>query len=302
MAYQRLEITRPKGTNSDLSPYELPNDIWSDTSNVNFRNYRTNREVGYDQVFPALSIQPLFTIPWTDYSTNYWFYADETSIYRSEGTTQVDVTREVAAVKVPYTADFSTGWTGTAFNGALILNNGVDAPQYFDVTSSNMDDLTAWPASYRAAVVRPYKNYLVAMDVTNNLGERYPLLVKWSDSADAGTVPASWDHTDPTTQAGESVLPDTEGRIIDGRTLSDNFIIYKADSVWAMQFIGGNYVFSFRKIFSDIGALSRDCVVEFDGKHFVIGTGDVYIHDGSTKQSVISNIVKNKLFTQINAD
>jgi hypothetical protein len=303
MAYKRLEITRPTGVNIDLSPYELPNEVWSEAVNVNFRNHRTNREVGYAQVFPDLDIQPLFVIPWTDYNTPYWYYADEESIYRTEGTAQLDVTRESAPdVKDPYNASLSNGWTGSIFNGALIMNNGTDAPQYFDVSSSNMQDLTAWPADYKCASIRPFKNYLVALDITNNLGERYPTMVKWSASADAGEVPQSWDETDPTKQAGDTVLPDTEGRCIDGLALNDSFIIYKNDSIWAMQNIGGNFVFSFRKIFSDIGILGKDCAAEFDGKHFVVGVGDVFVHDGSSKQSVITNVVKRKLYTQINSD
>ena len=296
MPYKRLEITRPKGINIDLSPYELPNDVWSEGMNINFRNFRTNRDEGYKQVFPNLTIQPLFAIPWTDFNLPYWFYANETAIYRTEGTSQVDVTRLSGA----YTGSFDDGWTGSVFNGALVMHNNEDAPQFFDVTSSQMVDLTAWPTDYQAAVVRPFKNYLIALDIVKQTGERFPTMVKWSDAADAGAVPQSWDETDPTTQAGENVLPDTEGRAIEGMALNDSFFIYKGDSVWAMQFIGGNFVFSFRKVFNDKGILARDCVAEFEGKHFVVGVSDVWVHDGTTQRSIISNKVKDKLYTQIN--
>lgn len=296
MAYQRLEITRPKGINVDLSPYELPNDVWSSGININFRNFRTNRELGYSQVFPDLDIQPLFAHTWTDFNTVFWFYSDLVSIFRTEGTSQVDVTRLSGA----YTGTFTDGWTGSVFNGAMVMTNGVDAPQFYDVASSEFADLTAWPTDFTASVVRPFKNYLVALDITDNVGERFPTLVKWSDSADAGEVPQSWDETDPATQAGENALPDSEGRCLEGLALNDSFFIYKSDSVWAMQFIGGNFIFSFRKIFNDRGILGQDCVVEFEGKHFVVGVSDVYIHDGSTKTSVINNKFKKKLFSQIN--
>ncbi len=298
MPYTRLEVSRPKGLNIDLSPYELPNEVWSDGVNVNFRNFRTNRSLGYEQVFPTASVKPLFAIPWTDFNVPYWFYADETSIKRTEGANEVDVTRNAG----PYTGDFEGGWSGSVFNGALVMNNGQDAPQFFNVTSSKMADLTGWPTDYTCGVVRPFKNYLISLDVTKLGGNRFPTMVKWSDAADAGAVPGSWDETDPTTQAGENVLPDTEGRCIDGLALNDSFMIYKGDSVWAMQFIGGNFIFSFRKVFNDAGILSKDCAVEFEGKHFVVGFDDVYVHDGTSKQSIISNRVRTKLFTQINKD
>ena len=295
MPYKRLEITRPKGINIDLSPYELPNELWSEGINVDFRNFRTNRSLGYRQVFSNTTVSPLFTVAWTDFNLPYWFYANETAIYRTEGTTNSDVTRTSGA----YTGTYASGWTGNVFNGALIMNNATDSPQFFDVSSSLMTDLTAWPTSYVCGVVRPYKNYLISMDITKGNGERFPTMVKWSDSADAGDVPQSWDETNPTTQAGENVLPDTEGRCIDGLALNDSFFIYKGDSVWAMQFIGGNFIFSFRKVFNDAGVLGKDCVVEFEGKHFVVGVNDVYVHDGTSKQSVISNQIKKKLYSQI---
>tara|TARA_R110000851_G_scaffold12690_1_gene43980 strand:+ start:1793 stop:3337 length:1545 start_codon:yes stop_codon:yes gene_type:complete len=295
MPYKRLEITRPKGINIDLSPYELPNELWSEGINVDFRNFRTNRSLGYRQVFSNTTVSPLFTVAWTDFNLPYWFYANETAIYRTEGTTNSDVTRTSGA----YTGTYASGWTGNVFNGALIMNNATDSPQFFDVSSSLMADLTAWPTSYVCGVVRPYKNYLISMDITKGNGERFPTMVKWSDSADAGDVPQSWDETNPTTQAGENVLPDTEGRCIDGLALNDSFFIYKGDSVWAMQFIGGNFIFSFRKVFNDAGVLGKDCVVEFEGKHFVVGVNDVYVHDGTSKQSVISNQIKKKLYSQI---
>ena len=37
-----------------------------------------------------------------------------------------------------------------------------------------------------------------------------------------------------------------------------------------MNYIGGNLVFSFQKLFNDTGILSRNCAVEFDSKHFVV--------------------------------
>ena len=34
--------------------------------------------------------------------------------------------------------------------------------------------------------------------------------------------------------------------------------------------MGGNLVFSFQKLFNDTGVLTRNCVAEFEGKHFVV--------------------------------
>ena len=303
MPYQRIEVTRPKGVNSDLSSYELPNEVWSGANNVNFRKHRTNRGLGYSSIISQGSVQPLIAVPWTDYNLPYWFYASEDKIYRTNGTTHENVTRQSGGVDVDYTGTFDDGWTSSSFNGALLFNNATDAPQFYNATSSKMADLTAWPANWTCGVIRPFKNYLIALDIVNDVGEGFQSMVKWSDAAPVGGVPASWDPVDPAVQAGYNILPDTSGRCIEGKALNDTFFIYKTDAVWGMQLIGGNFVFSFRKIFSDdTGILGRDCVTEFDGKHFVVGVSDVYVHDGTTKKSVITNQIRDELYTQIHPD
>ena len=303
MPYKKVEVSRPRGVNIDLSPYELPNEIWSSVSNIDFDNHRTNRALGYEAVFVTPAVTPIIAVPWTDYTAPYWFYASEDKIYRTDGNTNTNVTRQTAGSDVDYTGDYEDGWTSSIFNGALIMNNRQDAPQFYSPASSKMADLTAWPTNWTTGVVRPFKNYLVALDVVNNNGEAFPSMVKWSDTAPLGGIPASWDPVDPAVQAGYNILPDTAGRCIDGLALNDTFFIYKSDAVWAMQFIGGNFIFSFRKVFSDdTGILSRDCVTEFDGKHFVVGVSDVYVHDGTSKKSVITSKMSKALYTQINPD
>ena len=57
MAYKKIEIKRPRGINLDLSPYAMPNEIWSDGSNVTFRQAKTNVALGYSEVTALNMIQ-----------------------------------------------------------------------------------------------------------------------------------------------------------------------------------------------------------------------------------------------------
>lgn len=311
MPFKKIEVTRPRGINTDLSPYEMPNELWSNGNNVDFNGARVNVALGYKMVMASspLSAIPKHAVAFKDGSTDYWYYAGDTKIYKTDGTNHDNVTRQTNAVDVDYTPEFNTvtgarqhtGWTSNVFNGALLFNNGYDLPQVYDTTGSKMEDLTAWPPSDRCGVLRPFKNYLIALDINDN-GNRRPTMVRWSDTAPLGGVPASWDSTDPASQAGYNILPDTQGQVVEGMALGDTFFIYKNDAVWAMQFIGGNFVFSFRKVFSDAGILAKDCVAEYDNKHFVIGVDDVYVHDGTTKKSVISNKMHDFFYNDINTE
>lgn len=309
MPFKKIEVTRPRGINSDLSPYEMPNELWSNGNNIDFNGARVNVALGYQRVMSnsPLSAIPKHAIDFRDGSTNYWYYAGDTKIYRTDGTNHTNVTRQTNSVDVDYTPEFNTitdarqhtGWTSNVFNGALLLNNGYDLPQVYDTTTSKMIDLSHWPSTDKCGVLRPFKNYLVALDITEGSNRR-PTMVRWSDTAPLGGVPTSWTAVDASSQAGYNILPDTQGQVVDGKALGDTFFIYKNDAVWAMQFIGGNFVFSFRKVFSDAGILAKDCVVEYDNKHFVIGVDDIYVHDGTTKKSVISNKMHDFFYNDIN--
>jgi len=311
MPFKKIEVTRPRGINSDLSPYEMPNELWSNGNNVDFKGARVNVALGYQRV---MSSSPLGTIPkhavaFREGSTDYWYYAGDTKIYKTDGTNHTNVTRQTDDADVDYTPEFNTGtgarqhngWTSNVFNGALLLNNGYDLPQVYDDSTGKMINLTAWPSTDKCGVIRPFKNYLIALDI-NEDGTRRPTMVRWSDTAPLGDVPQSWVSTDPASQAGYNILPDTQGQVVDGKALGDTFFIYKNDAVWAMQFIGGNFVFSFRKVFSDAGILAKDCVAEYDNKHFVIGVDDIYVHDGTTKKSVISNKMHDFFYNDINTE
>jgi hypothetical protein len=318
MAYKKIEIKNPREINLDRSPYTMPNEIWSNGDHVNFREGKTNVSLGTKIIYgwtgespssPAngdMEDDPITGITWTDFDSSYIFYALHDKIYRvNTSGSHVNVTRKSLTVPTlddPYTGDYDDGWTATIFNGALLFNNTVDLPQFYNESTSEMEDLPNWNTNERCGVIRPFKNYLIALDIYDtSTSDAYPNKVLWSDTAPVGGIPASWDTGDPAVQAGYNILPDTQGRAIDGHALGDTFFIYKTDAVWAMQFIGGNLVFSFRKVFSDgSGILAKECVTEFDGKHFVVGVNDVYIHDGTSKKSVISNKMRKAFYSQIN--
>ena len=46
MDYERTEVVQPSGIVKDLSPFEMPPNIWSDGDNINFRRGRTNSDAG----------------------------------------------------------------------------------------------------------------------------------------------------------------------------------------------------------------------------------------------------------------
>lgn len=294
MAVQRVEVKNPVGMNYDLAPADLPPNVWSSVRNVSFVNGKSSKCQGYSSVFGTTPANVSYLLQSIQAGNVYWYEATPTKIFRTTGTVHTDLTKA--------SGDYTSGrWNGTVLNDVIILNNSINNPQCLRVSDAKFLDLPNWPATAKASVVRSYKNYLIALDVTKS-GTKYDTMVKWSAPADPGQVPSTWDETDPTNDAGEYSIAGIGGAIVDGSALRNSFIIYKEGSVHSMTYVGGVFVFSFRSLFEDVGILSQNCVAEFDGNHFVVGQGDVYVHNGVQKKSVIHDKMRNYLFSQIRSD
>lgn len=288
------------GINLEKSPAELPPEAWSDGLNVQFIDGAVCSAQDAAVVIPSTPINFHSAVPGPLTSTNgaSWLFGGAAAVYAYITDTLTDVTRVAGA----YTGSAGDRWTGGVLGGVTVLTNGVDRPQCWltPVATQKLTDLPNWPATAIAGSIRPYKQFLVALDITKG-SVRYPTLVKWSHPADPGTYPVSWNEADTTKDAGEYPLSETAGYCIDCVPLRDTNVIYKTDSVWSMQYIGGVYVFRFVKLFGDFGIPNRDCAIEYqNGKHFVFTGNDLVVHDGQVAQSIASGRMR-KLLQKLTA-
>ena len=293
------------GVNKDLSQHELPPAAWTDARNVRFLDGYAYQFYGHGEVYNSPSIVPRHLIPVVVGTQRYWIYAGLAKAYAvtiSGGVAvHTNLTRQSGGVDQDYSAQ-PNSWTSTLLGGIPILNNGIDPPQQWDLNLANrMTALANWPANTTCKVLRGYKNFLVALNVTK-AGANFPFMVKWSHPAEPGGVPLTWDPADATKDAGEADLAEGYDPIVDGLQLRDAFMIYKEASVWRMDYVGGPYVFRFSKVLGTSGAMNRNCVVEVDGWHFVLTGSDVIIHDGQSAQSVLDKQTRRWLFQNIDVD
>jgi hypothetical protein len=294
-----FQVLNPKGMIKDTNNTVLPNDYFSHTQNARFEDGAAKKVLGEDQVFGTPTVAPYFSLNWTTGANSYWFYAGSAKIYRYDGSNHTDFTRASGG-------DYSTNltgvgnWVGSIFNGLPILCNGVDDPQCLANTGANaFSDLTNWPSNTTCKVIRPYKSYLIALNLTES-SSSLPNKVRWGNSAENLSLPSTWTAA-ADNDAGSVTLGDAGDFIIDGFPLKQSFVIYKENTTYLMNFIGGNLVFSFQKLFDDSGVLSRNCVAEYNGNHFVVTNGDIIIHNGVKKQSIATNVVKRTFFEEIDS-
>jgi hypothetical protein len=284
------------GLNLDGAPEELALGVSSAGANMRFRAGFAERFKGMAAVYTTPLVTPYHIAHYTVGTTRNVVYAGIQKTYADDGTTQTDITN------ANNTGGIGDRWCGFVFNGVYVQNNGVDAPQFWGgSTGANLADLTAWPLNYKAGFLRPFKNYLVAGDVTR-AGTRERGTILWSHIADPGTIPTSWDISDATKDAGDVSLSETNGTLIDALPLGDMNVIYKDDSLYYQQSIGSVQIFRFGRLPGDTGLLARGCVVSIPPGHVYLTPGfDVVLHNGQGPQSIIDGKMRTWLRNNLNA-
>ena len=311
MALIPLENAGQTGIVQDIQPWQLPINAWSDGNNVRMEHGSVHKCKGYSSVMATCPIAPYHVVYLKDASGNkYWIACGLAAVhvYDVGATTWSDITRSAGA----YAATASEGWTSTVIGGVVILNNFIDAPQFWAITAATglpstatvLADLTNWTSTDRCKSMRAFRSFLVSLNIEDkSVGVlKQSRVVKWSTEAAIQTVPSSWDENDATVDAGEYELADTKGAILDGLPLRDTFMIYKDDAVYSMTYVGTPFIFSFRQLSPSVGILSKNCVAEFDGGHFLFGNGDLYLNDGQKITSLLPHKMRDHVFSILDGD
>ncbi len=148
------------------------------------------------------------------------------------------------------------------------------------------------PVKTIAGVIRSFNNILVAGNLketdTVQTGGVYKTIrnltgvVRTSDVAAPGALPQNWNpFAGGANTADEFTLSDTS-TIKDLVGLQGNLYIYTTTSIHAMRLTGNALApVSFAPVTSQYGCQTTDGVVEFDGRHLVVGSNDIYLFSGN---------------------
>lgn len=324
MANLPLRTLGEVGVIADANPYDLPLNAYSDCNNVVFNEGRISRAPVFKQLFPAIRS----ALSWDD-ATGDW-NSDTNTYQAAQGTSPSDARfvgsfADPSEGEVVFVCDadntirsYQAGLpaiigTGTVTNDApwshaqvsglsFLAREGMKPMVRNIITDTEYSALgNDWGEADTAAVVRPYLDFAIMLNVTKG-AQSYPTMVKWCNplqySLPVGDI--AWDPTNTNYVAGENILGDLRTSIRDGLVLGNMFILYAQDQVWMMEYTGSDYVFNFRRLFPTGGIINTNCVVEVEGKHYVFGDNDIYVHDGSSMQSIAVNRVRRHIFKTLN--
>lgn len=311
------------GVIPDANPYDLPPNAFSNCSNVVFDEKRVQRSPVFKQLFPSVRSQ-------LSYDDSTGSYDSQTTSYETAQGSPATNVRYVNSYQDPSTGEvvlicdndgavrtypngtlqFATPVTGTLVTNdepwshaqvagkSFLARRGMTPYVRWIGVESEYTYLEGdWPSTDTANVVRGFLDYAILLGVTKS-GTEYPTMVKWSNPIGYAddTEDINWDPSNPNYVAGENVLGDLKTSIRDGLQLGNVFVIYAQDQVWLMEYTGSSYVFNFRRLFPTGGIINTNCVCEVEGKHFVFGENDIYMHDGNTKKSIADGRVRRKVY------
>ena len=162
----------------------------------------------------------------------------------------------------------------------------------------------------RAGIIRAFGDLLVAGNLTETNGagmviRRLPGVIRTSDIAPLGTIPQNWNPFYTGTGTADEFFLSSTGIVQEMVPLQGYMVIYTNTSIHILQPTNNPAVpFSIQNVTYEYGCQTFGAVREFDGKHLVIGSNDIYLfggHPGSI-QSIAEGRVRDYFFSNINPE
>lgn len=283
------------GVVTDVDPYNLPINGFTRGKNVRFHEGKVTHGPVFRDVAPNYSIggNPKF-VHGVQSATGY-----DTVLVVKDTFEIIEFSNGTWSGRKSVTSTNATNEiTATSLANVTYVNRSDSIPVHRDNSTNTFTNLPNWPSTLRATSLRSFGDFLIALNTTEG-GTEHRNRVRFSTTAFSNQVPSTWDETDVTESAGFNDLVQMKTPIVDGATLGSNFLIYSSDQVWLMEFVGGSFIFNFRKLFDDAGVIGQNCIVEVEGKHYVFDFDDIYITDGNSRKSICDGRVRDYIFNGI---
>lgn len=129
-----------------------------------------------------------------------------------------------------------------------------------------------------------------------------PGVVRISDVASAGSIPNNWNPYSTGVSTAEEFQLSSTGEIKDMADLQGNLVIYSDRSIHTISRTNSPLAPYISSVVSEsYGALSIDCVKNFNGIHIVVGSNDIYQFSGhpASIKSISTDRVKSTFFDRL---
>ena len=299
-------MTRPvflplklSGLSLDLDPEDVAPDRWTRGRNVYFKNGELHRVDGINKIFG----NTLFPVEITWYvdtgAQEWWLYASGSGVGVTDGAgTHYNLTPTGWGPIIKKNYCFSAG----DLNSLPWLNHPERGPYWWDANPANkLQKLPGWPANWLAYWMVGHKNFLLALNIDTGAGLAESQ-VSWSTSADPGQVPTTWVPS-PTNDAGDYTFATPGGPLVGAISIRDQLFVSKANATYALQYVGGQFVFQGRDVFPSMGLYGPNAVIERNNMVYQLtGRGALIRHDGTAVDNILTALAEEYLGDTMNAE
>jgi hypothetical protein len=189
------------------------------------------------------------------------------------------------------------GWDVTQFGSKMILANGQNKLQSYDLSSSvYVTDLAA--AAPTAKYVTVVRDFVVAANDATDANKVY-----WSDINDE----TDWTPS-AASQSDTQLLPD--GGDITGLAGGEYGLIFLERAIYRMSYTGSPFFFQFDAISRSLGCISNGSIAQYGGLTYFLADDGFYVCDGQSVKGIgvekvnrwfFDNAVPGEIFTDMSA-
>ena len=186
------------------------------------------------------------------------------------------------------------GYTGTnrwefaVFGNNILATNKSEAIQQ----AAPSADFAAIATAPKASIIDTAAGFVMALDFDDG-----------TDTPDGWFCSGLYDQTlwtpSAATQCANGRLVDTPGRLTAGRALGNDFVAYKADSMYLGRYAGPPIIWTWQRVPGNIGCSAKKGVVVAENRHYFVGPSDFYVFDG-TEPVAIGEPVREWFFSRLN--
>lgn len=134
------------------------------------------------------------------------------------------------------------------------------------------------PIDVRAGVVVTPERFVFALGADGD-----DRLIRWSDQENPTIWTPAIDN-----QAGDQQLA-TPGKLLGGRRGRGETLLWTSADMWVARFIGGAFIYTFDRVGTGCGPISRQAMAVVDGRAFWMGSGSWFLYNGFV-QPVLSEV------------
>lgn len=248
------------GIVKSLNPLQTP--LWLEGSNVIFEDGMVRKGRGFAAAFSSVGVNPVRGIKaLNDAGINRMAWGDYQKLYDWSGASVNSSTTTFSGQKDESSTAPATSWSLETWGSWMVAANGLAGDNFYvnKFVGAGWVQVTGTDVPTRIRKLLRRGPFLLALN-TDEGGQ----MLEWCDIDDI----EDWDRSASPTEAGSLFIRDLDSEIQDAARLGQAVLAYSDNQCVQINLIGSPNWFGYVPLFEGIGAVSNQCVVAANQRHY----------------------------------